>query len=163
MEAKAYPANFLLLSLESKVHGLSPLLRTRGQSERKWKIFPPHSFLSHKLLVCGFLFVYWKEVRIEDREGERTSEDTVLGWPWDCGGRCKLGWRMARHKESLEILQQFSHPRQPRHSPVARTSGNQKCSQWEVMTAKKQADLIHRPLHYKELCPVGACKLLNIW
>ena len=102
----------------------APSMGTRRQLERKDKIFPSRPFLLHRLLVRSFLFC-WREVRIEDREGGRISQRTVLWWPWDCGGRCKLdeGWQ---DMKTMEIFQQFSHPREPRHRPVARTPGNQK-------------------------------------
>ena len=104
METRMQPANLPIVGQGSWPR--PPPWEQRGQAERKDKTFPSHSFLPQKLLVCSFLLFCRGDVRMKTEGKNTTGHSTLMGLR--LSGSCEFGWRIVKHEESLEILQQFS-------------------------------------------------------
>lgn len=137
-----------LLPLGPRFMAFSPLSGNKRAIWRRKDFISIPSYLTSSWAVVSSSFC-WAVWGCTQEEEEARGHSVLMALRlWE---KLWIGLRMTRHEESLKILQQFSHPGQPRHSPVARIPGI-KYSQWEVMTAKKQADLIHRALQRTTPC-----------
>lgn len=142
MDTWTHPANLPIVGQGSWPG--PPPWEQKEQAERKDKTFPSHSFLPQKLLVCGFLLFCRGEVRMktEGEEYQRTQHSDgpeIVRELW-LGMKDYKTWRIPRDSSTILTFQIT------KAQPSCQDTGNQKCSQRVVMTAKKRADPTLQPL-----------------